>query len=64
MTRILEVVKTYEPRGEGMAHTGYFIVSNNYPLKWVEAWRWDDMASRPLLRLCPDRVLQWLTNAA
>ena len=64
MTRILEVVATYTPRGDGMMHDGFFVVSNNYPLKWVDARRWAHLTAHPTaLTLRLDHTLAALGGA-
>lgn len=62
MTTITSVVKTYELVNGAMIHNGYFIVSNNYPLKWASKWRWESVKPSKLA-VNVDSVLQSFENA-
>lgn len=62
-TRILSVVETHKiTESDEVVHDGYFIVSNNHPLKWARRKEWDSV-SPAQLATNPDRVLAGLLDA-
>lgn len=64
MTKITSVTKTYSQSSAGeMLHTGYFITSNNYRLKY--AWRstWDKIVDTSDYKVNLDKVLSRLQDA-
>jgi hypothetical protein len=46
-----------------MTHTGYFIASDDYRLKWAGKDHWEFAKSRPAFNLNLSRVLSGLPNA-
>jgi hypothetical protein len=63
MTKILSETATYTYLDEQMTHTGYFIASDDYRLKWAGKDHWEFAKSRPAFKLNLSRVLSGLTNA-
>jgi hypothetical protein len=63
VTKILSETKTYTPKGGDMVHTGYFIVTDNYPLKQTLKGPWEDMKQRPTFKLRLDRIIAGLQDA-
>lgn len=47
MTKLLNAIKTYEQIDGHMVHDGYFILTNNYPLKWATKWQWQHISEKP-----------------
>jgi hypothetical protein len=63
VTKILSKTATYSCTNEQMSHTGYFIASDDYRLKWVGKDHWEFAKSRPAFKLNLSRVLNGLPNA-
>lgn len=63
MTKILSETATYSLINDQMSHTGYFIASDDYRLKWVGKDHWEFAKSRPAFNLNLNRVLSSLANA-
>lgn len=62
MTKITGTYKTYSSVGDDMVHTGYFITSNNYQMKYATKWQWESVKPSHM-RVHLDRVLSRLPNA-
>lgn len=61
MTRITDVIKTYD---DSLTHDGYFVLSNNYPMRWVDVRRWAWLEAHPTaLTLRLDHTLSGLVTA-
>ena len=60
MTKILNITKTYS---DELVHNGYFIVTNNYRLKWASKWTYDHITSKPTYMIDIDKWIQRLENA-
>ena len=63
MTKILSETKTYSDVSGVMVHTGYFIVTDNYPLKWTIRSCWDEMKNRPTFALRLDHIIASLQDS-
>lgn len=60
MTIINSVAKTYS---DDLQHDGYFIVTNNYRMKWASKWTWENIKAQPLMKLTIDKWIQRLEDA-
>lgn len=63
MTTIIDTVKTYDLIDGDMVHTGYFIITNNYSMKWATKWVWESSIKSNLFTLNADRFIRRLENA-
>lgn len=62
MTSIKSIIKTYTQNNAQMVHTGYFVLTNNYPMKYATKWQWESIKPSHL-DVYLDRVIQSLPNA-
>ena len=58
-----EEFKTYTVVNVDMVHTGYLIVSDDYPLKQVLRGAWDELKESPLFKLNTSKYVGRLQNA-
>lgn len=62
-TKITSITKTYTLIKGDMVHDGYFITSNNYPLKYISKWAWETVIKSPRYRVNLDGILSRMQNA-
>lgn len=63
MVKILDEIATYTEVDGQMVHTGYFVVSDNYPLKKVLKGPWEETRQRNDFAINLDRYVSVLQNA-
>jgi hypothetical protein len=64
MTKIIETAKTYELRDGEMVHDGFFVISDNYRMKWSSVWQWRHITALPSFNLRIDHLLHSLRDAS
>jgi hypothetical protein len=60
MSKIQSLTKTYN---NDLTHDGYFVVTDNYPLKWVSLYQWELLSAKPSFKLNLDKHIQVMGDA-